>query len=114
MKHILIFILSCFIAIFGSPLAGADQQAGEAASKSANEWQKLAEGLEFGIFESPKKSEIGDSKIRILRIDPQHYELKLLNASVSKKGRPLTAKQWCRQNGLVATTSRKRYDHTGL
>jgi hypothetical protein len=109
MKHILIFILSCFIAIFGSPLAGADQQAGEAASKSANEWQKLAEGLEFGIFESPKKSEIGDSKIRILRIDPQHYELKLLNASVSKKGRPLTAKQWCRQNGLVATINASMY-----
>ena len=55
MQRILIFILSCFIAFIGSTLAGADQQAGEAASKSSNEWQKLADGLEFGIFESPKK-----------------------------------------------------------
>ena len=109
MKRILLFILSCFIASIGSPLAGADQQAGEAASKSATEWQTLADGLEFGIFESPQKSEIGDSKIRILRIDPQHYELKLLNASVSKKGRPLTAKQWCRENGLIAAINASMY-----
>ena len=109
MKRILLFILSCFIASIGSPLAGADHQAGEAASKSATEWQTLADGLEFGIFESPQKSEIGDSKIRILRIDPQHYELKLLNASVSKKGRPLTAKQWCRENGLIAAINASMY-----
>ena len=109
MKRILLFILSCFIASIGSPLAGADQQAGEAASKSATEWQTLADGLEFGIFESPQKSEIGDSKIRILRIDPQHYELKLVNASVSKKGRPLTAKQWCRENGLIAAINASMY-----
>ena len=69
---------------------------------SAGGWQKLADGLELGIFDSPLLAEIGDSKIRILRIDPERYELKLLNASVSTKGRSLTARQWCRQNGLVA------------
>jgi len=102
MRLITITILSCFLVAIGPTLAGADQKAGHAASKSAEEWLKLADGLEFGIFDSPQPSEIGDSKIRILRIDPERYELKLLNASVSKKGRPLSAKQWCRQNGLVA------------
>jgi hypothetical protein len=102
MRLITIAILSCFLVATGLPLAGADQKAGHAASTSAEEWLKLADGLELGIFDSPQPSEIGDSKIRILRIDPERYELKLLNASVSKKGRPLSAKQWCRQNGLVA------------
>jgi len=102
MRLITITILSCFLVAIGLTPAGADPKAGHAASKSAEQWLKLADGLEFGIFDSPQPSEIGDSKIRILRIDPERYELKLLNASVSKKGRPLSAKQWCRQNGLVA------------
>ncbi|MEJ2283560.1 MAG: phosphodiester glycosidase family protein [Desulfobacterales bacterium] len=102
MRRITITILSCFLVAIGLTLAGAGQKAGHAASKSSEEWLKLADGLELGIFDSLQPSEIGDSKIRILRIDPERYELKLLNASVSKKGRPLSAKQWCRRNGLVA------------
>lgn len=102
MRHFTIFISCCLLLSIGSPAAGADQKAGDTAAKSTNEWQKLADGLHLGIFDSPQTAEIGDSKIRILRIDPEHYELKLLNASVSKKSRPLTAKQWCREHGLVA------------
>ena len=109
MKRIAIIILSCFFVFIGSTQPGADQQAGDTASKSADGWQKLADGLELGIFDSPQPAEIGDSKIRILRIDPERYELKLLNASVSKKGRPLSAKQWCRQNDLVAAINASMY-----
>jgi len=109
MRLIAITILCCLLVAMGLTHAGADQKAGNAASKSADEWQKLADGLELGIFASPQPAEIGDSKIRILRIDPERYELKLLNASVSKKGRPLSAKQWCRQNGLVAAINASMY-----
>ena len=109
MRLIAITILCCLLVAMGLTHAGADQKAGNAASKSADEWQKLADGLELGIFASPQPAEIGDSKIRILRIDPGRYELKLLNASVSKKGRPLSAKQWCRQNGLVAAINASMY-----
>jgi len=101
MRPIAKIILSCFLIAFGFVGAGADQQA-NTISNAAGGWQKLSDGLELGIFESPQPAEIDDSKIRILRIDPAHYELKLLNASVSKKGRSLSAKQWCRQHGLVA------------
>ena len=109
MRRIAIIILSCFFVFIGSTQPGAGQQAGDTASKSADGWQKLADGLELGIFDSPQPAEIGDSKIRILRIDPERYELKLLNASVSKKGRPLSAKQWCRQNDLVAAINASMY-----
>ena len=75
-----IIIISIFFVI-PAPSVGTDHQPESAATKSAPGWQKLADGLELGIFNSPQRAEIGDSKIRILRIDPTHYELKLLNAS---------------------------------
>ncbi len=93
-----------------SPIAAAaDQQAQENVSRTDSRWQKLAPGLELGIFSAPLTSEIGDSKIRVLRIDPQRYQLRLLNASASKNGRPLSAKQWSRQKGLVAAINASMY-----
>jgi hypothetical protein len=102
MRLIATTILSCLLVAHSLKIAGADQPVKNTVSNSAGVWQKLADGLELGIFVSPQPAEIGDSKIRILRIDPGRYEFKLLNASVSKEGRSLSAKQWCRQNGLVA------------
>jgi hypothetical protein len=102
MRLIVTTILSCLLVAYSLKIAGADQPVKNTVSNSAGVWQKLADGLELGIFVSPQPAEIGDSKIRILRIDPGRYEFKLLNASVSKEGRSLSAKQWCRQNGLVA------------
>ena len=105
MKLIATAILFCTLIAITLTAASADQQSRKTAAGSVTGWQKLADGLELGIFDAPQPTEIGDSKIRILRIDPSRYELKLLNASVSKKGRSLSAKQWCRQNGLVAAVN---------
>ena len=97
------------------PLTWAAAQSNSTGEKktAALKWQRLAQGLELGIFLSPQRAEYGDSLIRILRMDPQYFELKLLNASSGKDGRPLTAKQWCRQNGLVAAINASMYqtDH---
>ena len=93
-----------------SPIAaGSDQQAQENVSRSDSAWQKLAQGLELGIFSAPLASEVGDSKIRVLRIDPQRYQLKLLSASAFENGRPLSAKQGSRRNGLVAAINASMY-----
>jgi len=102
MKLIATAILSCTLIAITLTAAGADQQSGKTAASSVAGWKILADGLELGIFDAPQPAEIGDSKIRILRIDPSRYELKLLNASVSKNARSLSARQWCRQNGMVA------------
>ena len=102
MRLLATIIIGCIFFAIPVTSAGSDQQPQKTAAKSATGWQKLADGLELGIFDSPQSAEIGDSKIRILRIDPTRYELKLLNASASKEGRSMSAKQWCRQNGLVA------------
>ena len=98
-----ILILTVLMSL--SPIAGAaDQQPGEDSA-----WQKLATGLQLGEFKAPLASEFGDSKVRVLRIDPQRYQLRLLNASASQNGRPLSAKQWSQQNGLVAAINASMY-----
>ena len=102
----------CFLVLFVSlsPIAGtADQRPAEVDVQKDSEWQKLAQGLELGIFSAPRSSQIGDSKIRVLRIDPQHYQLKLLSASAFEKGRPLSARQWSIQHGLVAAINASMY-----
>lgn len=72
-------------------------------------WQELEDGLELGVFTAPQPSDSGDSKIRILRIDLAHFELRLLNASASPDGRPQTPREWSRRNGLVAAINASMY-----
>jgi len=105
-------IISVLIATSLSTIE-AQQDNTDRSDGSALKWQKLADGLELGVFLAPQHADYGDSLIRILRIDPQFFELKLLNASSTKDGRPLTAKQWCRQEGLVAAINASMYqaDH---
>jgi len=76
-------------------------------------WRKIEPGLELGTFPAPKRSETGDSRIRVLRIDPERFDFRLLNASASAQGQPLPAKEWCRRNGLVAAINAGMYqkDH---
>lgn len=102
----IIFLL--FTALISS---AADQKAaGSARSQvSLGVWQKLSDGLHLGFFQSPTPSETGDSMIRVLRIHPSRYNLRLLNASASENGRPLSTKEWCQQNGLVAAINASMY-----
>jgi hypothetical protein len=98
----------CCILLAVAP-AGADQQKQDPSSKPNTVWQRLSEGLELGFFHSPQPAETGDSMIRVLRIEPARYQLRLLNASATENGRALSAKQWCRQNGLVAAINASMY-----
>jgi len=117
--------VAVFIAMFAAagilpaPIAGSSSAAAEAeqheqqvqttASDQDAAWRQLAEGLELGIFDSHLPAEIGDSRIRVLRIDPQHFKLRLLNASALKQGESLSAKEWSRRNGLVAAINASMY-----
>ena len=99
-----IFILTLLIGL--NPIAAAAE---EQARENDSGWQELAPGLDLGIFSAPLPSEIGDSKIRVLRIDPQRYKFRLLSASAFENGRALSAKQWSQQNGLVAAINASMY-----
>ncbi len=90
----------------------SDEQEGEreAASETAGRgWRALEPGLELGRFPSPQPAELGDSMIHLLRIDPERFDFRLLNASAEKDGRGLTARQWCTENDLVAAINASMY-----
>lgn len=102
----LLIPISCLLMVHA---AGAQQPAEAPGSAADNPWQQLEKGLELGEFQAPQRPAAGDSVIRVLRIDPQFFELKLMNASAIEKGRALTAKDWCRRYGLVAALNASMY-----
>ena len=100
---ILIYLLAISVTV------EAQSMAGEQKSRQKPGWQQLDKGLELGTFLAPQAAVNGDSLVRVLRIDPKYYQLRLLNASRVENGVPLTPKQWCRQNGLVAAINPSMY-----
>lgn len=64
-------------------------------------WLKVEQGLYIGEFISPHESIVGDSKITILKFDPEFYQLRLLTAS-EKNHSNITAKEWCKKYQLIA------------
>lgn len=102
MKRVLGFLLiPVFLLSLSSPTE-AQLTNSNHKNKENSGWQQLDRGLELGTFAAPKAPVAGDSLVRVLRIDLNYYQLKLLNASRFENGVPLTPKQWCRQNGLAA------------
>jgi uncharacterized protein YigE (DUF2233 family) len=76
----------------------------------ASPWEILEPGLELGVLTAPHPSSQGDSKIRVLRLDPHRFELRLFNASAPGQGEPLTAREWSRRHDLVAAINASMYD----
>ncbi|MCP4405144.1 MAG: phosphodiester glycosidase family protein [bacterium] len=90
-------------------LSGSSVMAQDQSSSAVNTWQQVEPGLEFGEFLAPQLSEAGDSLVRILRIDPDYFELRLMNASASTSHNRLSAKGWCRRYDLVAAINAGMY-----
>lgn len=66
-------------------------------------WVKLEPGLDFATFEAPKHSELGDSLIRVLRVDPHIRELVLVGGFTLPAGQGVgSARQWSELMGLSA------------
>ncbi|MBI2259660.1 MAG: phosphodiester glycosidase family protein [Flavobacteriia bacterium] len=57
------------------------------------EWKKICNGLETAEFLAPKKSILGDSKITVVKINPNHFEIEMHTAGNEKK-KPYTVEQW--------------------
>ena len=102
MQFILRYIPIVLFLLIASITAEAQQKGGSQNSIPKMGWRQLDRGFELGTFLSPQPAAVGNSLVQVLRINPKYYRLRLLNASSIKDGIPLTPKQWCRQNGLIA------------
>jgi hypothetical protein len=72
-------------------------------------WQRIDEGLESTEIVSPQKSSIGDSKITVIRINPDKYTFKLIAASENGKEHK-TAPQWCKEKKLLACVNAGQFN----
>lgn len=78
------------------------------------DWVPLAAGLDLGTFAGPHRSSHGDSLVTVLRIDPAHWDLRLLNASASKDGASNTVRDWiAKTDGAVAGINASMFHHGG-
>lgn len=66
----------------------------------ASLWLEIEPGLDLAEIRASVKSSHGDSTIRVLRIDPDRFEVVL--GMVSEHGELRTAEQWSKQEGFVA------------
>jgi len=109
MKFTLTFMLMLVILCCFSATTEAGQPGSGQRTEAHSGWHQLDRGLELGTFTAPQAAPAGDSLVRVLRIDLNYYQLRLLNASRLENGVPLTPKQWCRQNGLTAAINSSMY-----
>lgn len=65
-------------------------------------WRQLAPGMDMQVLSSTRVGAVGDSKITIVRIDPQHWEL--VFAGITQPGERLskTAREWSKSHNLTA------------
>ena len=80
-------------------------------------WKNLDSGLDFAQAHIGKRSTYGDSKISILRIDPNKYSLDLLMGSHLKNSRgqviSKTADEWAKDHNLTAVINAGMFEPDG-
>ena len=76
-------------------------------------WRKVNDGLFLGQFDSSYEAPIKDSKITIVKINPNYYSFKLLCASELGKIE-LTSKEWCKRYNLISAINAGMYQKDGL
>jgi hypothetical protein len=104
-------VLLALLSLLSAPLSQAVAE--EPTPSPESYWQSFESGLDFAGFPAPLLAESGDAMIRILRIDPARFELRLLNASASEDRAPQTPKQWAANHALVAVINASMYQEDG-
>jgi hypothetical protein len=95
------------------PKGGDGSHAVSPQAEPPQAWRLIAEGLEVGDFAAPVPSDVGDSRIVAVRVDPARYEFRLRSAKLLGLDQNLTAREWVDRYGLagVINASMYRADH---
>jgi hypothetical protein len=79
---------------------------------SAVEWKALEPGIELAVIEAPVTSSLGDSKLTVVRINPELRNLKLLMASQVGGGKR-TARAWAEEFDLAVVVNAGMFETEG-
>ena len=106
-----------FLTIFYSLSACSQEQVKDSIVQKDSikpleiKWQNIIPGLDFCETMAPRKSEINDSKITILKLNPKFFDFHLLMATEQTK-KPLDAKEWADSFDLDIVINAGMYDLT--
>jgi hypothetical protein len=76
---------------------------------AAGTWKLLAPGMDLGTFLASQPSHSGDSRITVLRIDPNLWSLEFVGQSLSGESGGHTARQWSKTYNLSAAINAGMY-----
>jgi uncharacterized protein YigE (DUF2233 family) len=74
----------------------------ESPAQPSSEWRTLAAGMEIHVVKSRKQKVVGDSKITVLRIDPNRWELELMGVFQTGESASHTAREWSQKQKYAA------------
>ncbi|MBD3332087.1 hypothetical protein GF356_04505 [candidate division GN15 bacterium] len=92
---------SLCIIIFCCVMFGGQLSAAKSDSTTLQPWQTLTDGLELARFALGSGKD-NDSAIVILRIDPEHFDMRAYCLSQTDEGDARSAREWCSQHELIA------------
>jgi hypothetical protein len=94
--------------LFLALLAGSvwDDPAAGAAEAPRGALHPLAPGLEFGTFDLGRPGGDPDSLLWVVRVEPRGWEIRILTTALDRPdSTAATARDWCREHGLVFATN---------
>jgi hypothetical protein len=88
-------------------------------SAEAAGWKTLAPGMELKEFRAHTPSNIGNSRITVVRIDPKLWELEFTGVSLTGESTGKTAREWCQSHNFTAAINAGMFNadrktHTGF
>jgi len=72
-------------------------------------WQTLASGMDLGTFTASQPGKSGDSRITVLRIDPDLWSLELVGLGLNGESSRQTARKWSKSQHLTAAINAGMY-----
>lgn len=75
------------------------------------EWTRVAPGMELVWLAARQPSIVGDSKILVVRIDPDLWQLELVGRSTTGDAEGGTAREWADGHGLSAAVNAGMFGH---
>jgi len=77
-------------------------------------WRTLEPGLEMAVWSSRSGQPDAAGDLRILRVDPQRWRLRVISTETAGSREGLSLEQWCGEFGLVAAINAGMYQEDGL
>jgi len=87
---VVMFMINVLVGLFSAVMAGAAA------------WQPLAPGMDLKVLVVNAPGEAAESRITVVRIDPDLWELEFVGISRTGDAVGQTAREWCRKHQLTA------------